>query len=129
MLVGIDERIGIVLHAPASRQQLSQRSGAQIHQALNAMPMVWGLSDPKPSGAGSRWYQAQKVLDSRLKAVTRVDGTVRAQTVSREQNPRLFQLLTSFKAKSGGVPCNTSLNFNGTGFINRASFSNSKGLT
>lgn len=64
----------------------------------------------------------QKVLDSRLKAVTHVDGTARAQTVSREQNPRLFQLLTSFKAKSGvGVLCNTSLNFNGTGFINRAS--------
>ncbi|ESW70567.1 proline dehydrogenase [Mesorhizobium sp. LSJC285A00] len=64
----------------------------------------------------------QKVLDSRLKAVTHVDGTARAQTVSREQNSRLFQLLTSFKAKSGvGVLCNTSLNFNGTGFINRAS--------
>ncbi|MER9845567.1 proline dehydrogenase [Mesorhizobium australicum] len=64
----------------------------------------------------------QKVLDSRLEAVTHVDGTARAQTVSRKQNPQLFQLLTSFKAKSGvGVLCNTSLNFNGTGFINRAS--------
>ncbi|MER9825240.1 proline dehydrogenase [Mesorhizobium sp. M0115] len=64
----------------------------------------------------------QKVLDGRLEAVTHVDGTARAQTVSRGQNPRLFQLLTSFKAKSGvGVLCNTSLNFNGTGFINRAS--------
>ncbi|MER9064653.1 carbamoyltransferase C-terminal domain-containing protein [Mesorhizobium sp. M0698] len=64
----------------------------------------------------------QKVLDSRLEAVTHVDGTARAQTVSQEQNPHLFQLLTSFKAKSGvGVLCNTSLNFNGAGFINRAS--------
>ncbi|MES0033570.1 carbamoyltransferase C-terminal domain-containing protein [Mesorhizobium sp. M0040] len=64
----------------------------------------------------------QKVLDNRLEAVTHVDGTARAQTVSREQNPHLFELLTSFKAKSGaGVLCNTSLNFSGTGFINRAS--------
>ncbi|MDX8502603.1 carbamoyltransferase C-terminal domain-containing protein [Mesorhizobium sp. VK4C] len=64
----------------------------------------------------------QKVLDGRLKAVTHVDGTARAQTVSQEQNAKLFQLLTSFKAKSGvGVLCNTSLNFNGSGFINRAS--------
>lgn len=64
----------------------------------------------------------QKVLDDRLEAVTHVDGTARAQTVSQKQNPHLFQLLTSFKAKSGvGVLCNTSLNFNGTGFINRAS--------
>ncbi|MER8930545.1 carbamoyltransferase C-terminal domain-containing protein [Mesorhizobium sp. M0859] len=64
----------------------------------------------------------QNVLDSRLEAVTHVDGTARAQTVSQEQNPQLFQLLTSFKAKSGvGVLCNTSLNFSGAGFINRAS--------
>ncbi|MER8716706.1 carbamoyltransferase C-terminal domain-containing protein [Mesorhizobium sp. M1295] len=64
----------------------------------------------------------QKVLDSRLEAITHVDGTTRAQTVSREQNQRLFQLLTSFKTKGGvGVLCNTSLNFNGAGFINRAS--------
>ncbi|KAA3441951.1 proline dehydrogenase [Mesorhizobium sp. SARCC-RB16n] len=64
----------------------------------------------------------QNVLDTRLQAVTHVDGTARAQTISADQNPRLFQLLTSFKAKSGvGVLCNTSLNFNGTGFINRAS--------
>ncbi|ESZ53407.1 hypothetical protein X729_32120 [Mesorhizobium sp. L103C131B0] len=64
----------------------------------------------------------QNVIDSRLQAVTHVDGTARAQTVSQQENPRLFQLLTSFKAKSGvGVLCNTSLNFNGTGFINRAS--------
>ncbi|MER9222951.1 proline dehydrogenase [Mesorhizobium sp. M0644] len=64
----------------------------------------------------------QKVLDSRLEAVTHGDGTARAQTVSRKQNHQLFQLLTSFRAKSGvGVLCNTSLNFNGTGFINRAS--------
>ncbi|MER9756238.1 proline dehydrogenase [Mesorhizobium sp. M0166] len=64
----------------------------------------------------------QRVLDSRLEAVTHVDGTARAQTVSRAENTRMFQLLTSFKAKSGvGVLCNTSLNFNGTGFINRAS--------
>ncbi|MER8989392.1 carbamoyltransferase C-terminal domain-containing protein [Mesorhizobium sp. M0843] len=64
----------------------------------------------------------QKVLDRRLEAVTHVDGTARVQTVSLEQNPCLFQLLTSFKAMSGvGVLCNTSLNFKGTGFINRAS--------
>ncbi|MER9560303.1 carbamoyltransferase C-terminal domain-containing protein [Mesorhizobium sp. M0323] len=64
----------------------------------------------------------QKVLDNRLQAITHADGTARAQTVSPEQNPPLFQLLTSFKAKAGvGVLCNTSLNFNGAGFINRTS--------
>ncbi|MCV3242149.1 MULTISPECIES: carbamoyltransferase C-terminal domain-containing protein [Mesorhizobium] len=61
-----------------------------------------------------------RVLDSRLRAVTHVDGTARVQTVSQEQK-HLFQLLNSFKAKSGaGGLCNTSLNFNGGGFINHA---------
>jgi predicted NodU family carbamoyl transferase len=32
----------------------------------------------------------------------------------------MFDLLTAFKARTGyGVLCNTSLNFNGKGFINR----------
>ena len=36
-----------------------------------------------------------------------------------ETNSRLFELLVAFKAQTGyGVLCNTSLNFNGRGFIN-----------
>jgi hydroxymethyl cephem carbamoyltransferase len=58
----------------------------------------------------------------RLGAVTHVDGTARAQTVARDDNPRLHDLLTAFAARTGlGVLCNTSLNFKGFGFINRMS--------
>lgn len=54
-----------------------------------------------------------------LRAVTHVNGTARLQTVNRNNNPQLHDLLTSFKARTGfGVLCNTSLNFNGKGFIN-----------
>ncbi len=64
----------------------------------------------------------QKVTNSSLKAITHVDGTARVQTVNENQNPDIYSLLSSFKAISGcGVLCNTSLNFNGTGFINRTS--------
>lgn len=57
-----------------------------------------------------------------MKAVTHVDGTARVQTVSATQNPIMHKLLGEFKKLSGcGVLCNTSLNFNGTGFINRTS--------
>ena len=55
-----------------------------------------------------------------LAAVTHVNGTARLQTVSSESNRSLYELLVAFKARTGfGVLCNTSLNFNGRGFINQ----------
>ncbi len=64
----------------------------------------------------------RRVKDSRLEAVTHVDGSARAQTVTSESNRPLHDLLTAFASDSGvGVLCNTSLNFNGHGFINRMS--------
>ena len=54
-----------------------------------------------------------------LAAVTHVNGSARLQTVDPSTNARLHDLLTAFKARTGyGVLCNTSLNFNGKGFIN-----------
>ena len=55
-----------------------------------------------------------------LAAVTHVNGTARIQTVSSESNQNLYKLMVAFKARTGyGVLCNTSLNFNGRGFINK----------
>jgi predicted NodU family carbamoyl transferase len=55
-----------------------------------------------------------------LAAVTHVNKTARIQTVSSETNRSLYNLLIAFKARTGyGVLCNTSLNFNGKGFINK----------
>ncbi|MCD9228055.1 carbamoyltransferase C-terminal domain-containing protein [Ralstonia pseudosolanacearum] len=57
-----------------------------------------------------------------LQAITHVDGSSRVQSVNAGQNPLLYRLLSEFKAQTHfGVLCNTSLNFNGTGFINRTS--------
>lgn len=54
-----------------------------------------------------------------LSAVTHVNGTSRIQTVTAATNKCLHDLLVAFKAQTGcGVLCNTSLNFNGRGFIN-----------
>ena len=61
-------------------------------------------------------YQARTEA---LRAVTHVNGSARIQTVSSRSNADLYALLLSFKARTGyGVLCNTSLNFNGKGFIN-----------
>lgn len=55
-----------------------------------------------------------------LAAVTHVNKTARIQTVSSSNNLSLYNLLVAFKARTGyGVLCNTSLNFNGRGFINK----------
>jgi predicted NodU family carbamoyl transferase len=60
------------------------------------------------------------VRTNALAAVTHVNGTARIQTVSFVTNRFLYELLVAFKASTGyGVLCNTSLNFNGRGFINR----------
>lgn len=46
-----------------------------------------------------------------LSAITHVDGTARVQTVTREQNQWLYDLLTEFEKSSGiGVLLNTSFN-------------------
>lgn len=59
------------------------------------------------------------VSSNALKAVTHINGTARIQTVSPESNNKMHELLEAFKRRTGyGVLCNTSLNFNGRGFIN-----------
>ena len=63
-----------------------------------------------------------KAKTEELKAVTHVNGTARIQTVTKDSNRNLYALLENFKQLTGyGVLCNTSLNFNGRGFINRLS--------
>ncbi|WP_329570519.1 carbamoyltransferase C-terminal domain-containing protein [Kitasatospora sp. NBC_01266] len=63
-----------------------------------------------------------QVLAPELQAVTHVDGTARAQTVTPEQNPEMARLLAAFRELTGfSVLCNTSLNYSGRGFINRTS--------
>lgn len=50
----------------------------------------------------------------RLAAITHVDNTARVQTVTREQNEWLYDLLTEFERRTGiGVLLNTSFNVSG----------------
>jgi carbamoyltransferase len=54
-----------------------------------------------------------------LKAITHVDGTARVQTVTREQNAFLYDLLTLMHEKKGiGVILNTSFNIAGKPILN-----------
>ena len=50
----------------------------------------------------------------KLPAITHIDGTARVQTITQEQNPFIYELLTLFKEQTGiGVLVNTSFNVNG----------------
>jgi hydroxymethyl cephem carbamoyltransferase len=74
------------------------------------------------NGPSPHMLYFQRTKTDALQAVTHVDGTARVQTVRRDQNAVMYDLLTAFRARTGfGVLCNTSLNFNGKGFINRMS--------
>ena len=82
---------------------------------LEADAALWfGCDGPSP-----HMLFTYKATTDALAAVTHVNRTARIQTVSEESNSPMFDLLTAFKARTGyGVLCNTSLNFNGKGFIN-----------
>jgi carbamoyltransferase len=66
----------------------------------------------------SRWMsfcpKVKPEWREKLAAITHVDNTARVQTVTREQNEWLYDLLTEFKEKTGiGVLLNTSFNVDG----------------
>jgi predicted NodU family carbamoyl transferase len=63
-----------------------------------------------------------KIRDRKLRCISHVDDSCRVQTVRAEQNRQAHCLLKAFSEVTGyGVLANTSLNFNGRGFINRMS--------
>ena len=71
----------------------------------------------------SRWMNyCPKVKDEwkdKLQAITHIDGTARVQTVTKEQNPWLYNLLTEFKKETNiGVLLNTSFNVDGKPILN-----------
>lgn len=66
----------------------------------------------------SRWMSfCPKVKEEwrdKLSAITHVDGTARVQTITREQNEFIYDLLTKFNESTGiGVLLNTSFNVDG----------------
>ena len=63
-----------------------------------------------------------RVVNKSLKAVTHIDGTARVQTVTKQENCFMYNILKAFRDKTGcGVLCNTSFNTKNRGFVNRVS--------
>ena len=74
----------------------------------------------------SRWMgfcpTVKEEWRDKLTSITHVDGTARVQTVTKKQNPWLYNLLTEFEKETGiGVLLNTSFNINGKPILSRYS--------
>lgn len=63
-------------------------------------------------------HTVRKNWAEKIPAVCHLDGTARLQTVTKTQNPDLYDLLSQYKQLSG-IPllCNTSANHKGKGFF------------
>ena len=109
--------------AAETRERLNEIKGREQFRPISPICLLedMGLHFDR-AAASPHMLFFQKVIDDRLEAITHIDGSARCQSVSSADNPRMHDLLLSFKSKSGvGVLCNTSLNFKGAGFINRLS--------
>ena len=79
---------------------------------LLVAPVRAELRRPKPDGVTG--LELLKALRSTIPAVTHVDYSARIQTVSRNENPLLYELLLRFERATGcGVLVNTSFNVRG----------------
>jgi carbamoyltransferase len=79
---------------------------------LLVAPVQTSLRQPLP--AGTKGFDLLKAGRSTIPAVTHVDYSARIQTVTREINPRLYDLLLRFEQATGcGVLVNTSFNVRG----------------
>jgi len=72
----------------------------------------------------SRWMgfcpTVKEEWREKLISITHVDNTARVQTVTKEQNPWLYDLITEFEKETGvGVLLNTSFNVNGKPILSR----------
>jgi carbamoyltransferase len=63
-------------------------------------------------------HQVRPEWLDRIPAVCHLDDSARLQTITREDNPVVGELLEAYEERSG-IPllCNTSANFNGKGFF------------
>lgn len=135
VIAWVQGRYEIGPRALGNRSLLAAPFSSGMHRRLNAIKKREGFRPIAPivmeeeldrlfehQGPSPHMLYFQRVKSDALKAITHVDGTARAQTVTASQNPAVHALLSQFKELTGyGILCNTSLNFSGKGFINRLS--------
>ncbi|MCT9812852.1 proline dehydrogenase [Acidovorax sp. Be4] len=115
-----------ILASPVSPGMLNRLNSIKNREFFRPIAPVCLEEDMEyyfyPSTPSPYMLEFRKVISPSIPAVTHIDGSSRPQSISNYQNPVLHQLLLKFKEISGiSVLCNTSLNFNGNGFLNKLS--------
>lgn len=115
-----------ILASPFGKQTLHRLNRIKRRESFRPIAPVCRAEEVgehfSPAKLSPYMLYFHQVLNPRLQAITHVDGSARVQTVTYEQNASLHRVLSEFRNLCGvGVLCNTSLNFNGAGFINRSS--------
>lgn len=83
---------------------------------VDQAPKIFSPGTPDPHMLFD--HEVRPGWTSRIPAVVHLDGTARLQTVSRDDDPVLGDILTAYHRLSGiPVLCNTSANLNGSGFF------------
>lgn len=109
-------------HRDDSLPTLNQIKGREAYRPIAAISTEHALQLFDPPRESPFMLFFHQVKSENLPAVTHVDGSTRLQTLSQRAAPHLYKLLTATKNEVGNpVLCNTSLNYPGKGFINRAS--------
>lgn len=135
VIAWVQGRCEIGPRALGNRSILASPLTKRMHSRLNAIKAREGFRPIAPicleeevgrlfdcSEPSPHMLYFQRVKSEVIPAVTHVDGSARLQSVNSMQNPQAHALLSAFRKRTGvGVLCNTSLNFKGTGFINRMS--------
>jgi hydroxymethyl cephem carbamoyltransferase len=117
---------GSILASPASAGMLQRLNDIKRREGFRPIAPICLVEDMakyfNPPAPSPYMLEFRQVISKAIPAVTHVDQSARPQSVSLDQNCDLYELLTQFRKVTGlSVLCNTSLNFNGFGFLNRLS--------
>ncbi|GGX44535.1 carbamoyltransferase C-terminal domain-containing protein [Streptomyces chryseus] len=108
--------------SPSMKEALNKIKGREHYRPvaplclLDAAPEVFEPGTPDPHMLFEHRVRPEWL--DRVPAITHLDGTARLQTVSTEDDPVLEEVLRAYYQLSGvPVLCNTSANYNGSGFF------------
>lgn len=114
-----------ILSSPFSPQMKEQLNSIKFRESYRPIAPVcmeeFSSHIFEPGGYDPFMLFDHRVKDcwrDKIPAVVHNDGTARLQTVNREDNPVLYEILSHFNQLTGiPVLCNTSANFKGSGFF------------
>lgn len=112
--------------APAKSPQmkgiLNQVKGREMYRPVSPICLEEAAAELFSPGIKDPYmlfdHDVREGWADRIPAVCHLDNSARLQTVNADENPVVTELLTAYKAISGlPLLCNTSANYNGSGFF------------